>query len=191
MTRLKEGDLIPIPARLPEYDDRLRGIVGVSLAEIACKAAGVDEKPLGSGSIMARFAAVPMNSGFGVIQGFSAAASAVVSHLGFEAFVTEDSDVAGIVEGIGAGADVLLLADDERYVAMVPEIGFYVDNSPATALGFVTALEIMNGGLVGESVLVLGCGPLGVAASKALIERGAEVGLCDVVEARAQAASRG
>jgi len=190
MTRLREEDLHSIVGNLPDYDAHLRRTVGVSLRQIACRAAGVDETLMESLLNRVRFAAVPVSSGQGVIAGFSETVSAIVSHVGFDAFVTEASDVAGMAEGIESGADCLLAADDERFVAMVPGLRKVVDNSRATAQGFAAGLERMREGLEGESVLVLGCGPVGVAAAEALLERGAVVGLCDTVEERAVAALR-
>jgi len=43
MTRLKEEDLESIAGNLHEYDAHLERMVGASLGQIACKAAGVDE----------------------------------------------------------------------------------------------------------------------------------------------------
>ena len=83
-----------------------------------------------------------------------------------------------------------MLADDDRFVAIIPGRPDVVENSWATAQGFVTGLELMTGGLSGESVLVLGCGPVGVAATRALIDRGADVALCDIERERALAALR-
>jgi pyrrolysine biosynthesis protein PylD len=191
MTRLKEEDLEPIAGNLLEYDIHLKRIVGAPLRQIACYGAGVDESLMESLLGRMRFAAVPIRSGLGVIRGFSQAVVSIVSHLGFDAFVTEGSDVSGVAEGIERGADILLLADDERFVALVSGLRQVVDNSPATARGFVAGLELMKGGLEGESVLVLGCGPVGLGATTALIERGAEVALCDIRQGRARAAIRG
>ncbi|MCJ7627727.1 MAG: 3-methylornithyl-N6-L-lysine dehydrogenase PylD, partial [Longimicrobiales bacterium] len=190
MTRLKEDDIGPIARQLNDYDARLKRMTDASLRQIACRAAGVDEALRLDVLDRVRFAAVPVTSGLGVIGGFSGTVAAIVSHLGFEAFVTESCDVAGIAEGVERGADVLMLADDDRFVAITPRRKHVVDNSRATAEGFVAALELMKGGLAGESVLVLGCGPLGVAATKALIDRGASVSLCDIEQERALAVLR-
>jgi pyrrolysine biosynthesis protein PylD len=188
MTRLREGDLKAIEGQLDVYDSRLKRLTGASLRQIACHAAGVDEAWIKDVLDRVRIAAVPVRSGLGVIGGFSGTVTAIVSHLGFETFVTESSDVSGIAEGIERGADILLLADDERFVAITPGQNQVVDNSRATAEGFVAALELMKGGLAGESVLVLGCGPVGVAATNALIEGGADVAVCDLQQERALAA---
>jgi len=190
MTRLREDDIHPIPGRLDGYDASLRRMTGASLRQIACRAAGVDEALIMDALDRVRIAAVPVTSGLGVIGGFSRTVAAIVSHIGFETFVTESCDVAGIAEGFKRGADILMLSDDERFVAITPGRQQVVDNSRATAQGFVSGLEFMKGGLAGEWVLVLGCGPVGVAATKALIDRGASVALCDIKRERALAALR-
>ena len=190
MTRLKEDDIDHIARQLDGYDARLKRMTGVSLRQIACRAAGVDEALIIDVLDRVRIAAVPVTSGLGVIGGFSGTVAAIVSHLGFETFVTESCDVAGIAEGFERGADILMLSDDERFVAITPGRKHVVDNSRATAQGFVAGLELMRGGIAGESVLVLGCGPVGVAATKALIDRGADVALCDIRQERALAAVR-
>lgn len=190
MTRLKEGDIDQVSGRLDDYDVRLERMTGASLRQIACKAAGVDEALIEDVLARVRIAAVPVTSGLGLIGGFSDTVAAIVSHLEFESFVTESCDDAGIAEGIERGADILMLADDERFVAITPGREHVVDNSRATAQGFVAALELMKGGLEGESVLVLGCGPVGVAAAKALLDRGADVAICDIEQERALAALR-
>jgi pyrrolysine biosynthesis protein PylD len=187
MTRLKRDDIDWIPGRLADFDARLKRMTGASLRQIACEAAGVDEAPIINVLSRVRVAAVPVGSGLGVIQGFSHAVSAIVSHLGFDAFVTERSDEAGIGEGIERGGHILMLADEDSFVARIPGRQGVVDNSLATAHGFVVGLELMRGGLGGEWVLVLGCGPVGVAAAKALIDRGAQVALCDIEQERAHA----
>jgi pyrrolysine biosynthesis protein PylD len=187
MTRLKEDDIDPIRRNLGVYDARLMRMTGASLRQIACRAAGVEEDSILSILDRVRIAAVPVTSGLGVIRGFSETVAAILSHLGFGTFVTERCDVAGMAEGIERGADVLMLADDDRFVAITPARRQVVDNSRATAQGFVTGLELMKGGLGGESVLVLGCGRVGAAAAKALIARGASVSLRDIDQDRALA----
>jgi pyrrolysine biosynthesis protein PylD len=192
MTRLKEADVCPIAGNLAAYDAHLKRMTGATLRQIACKAAGVREELMVGALDQIRIAAVPISSGLGVIGGFSSTVATIVHHLGFEAYVTRSCDVAGIVEGSEGGAEggaqILMLADDHRFVAITPGQEGVVDNTAATALGFVAGLELMKGGLFGESVLMLGCGPLGVAAAKALLGCGAKVALCDTEKGRAAAA---
>ena len=190
MTRLEDRDIDHIARHLDEYDAHLKRMTGASLRQIACMAAGVDEALLVDLVDRVRIAAVPVSSGLGVIGGFCGAVAAIVSRLGFETFVTESCDIAGIAEGFEKGADILMLADDDRFVALTAGRRHVVDNTQATAQGFVAGLELMKGGVAGESVLVLGCGPVGMAAAKALIDRGADVALCDIQQERALAALR-
>ena len=190
MTRLEDRDIDHIARHLDEYDAHLKRMTGASLRQIACMAAGVDEALLVDLVDRVRIAAVPVSSGLGVIGGFCGAVAAIVSRLGFETFVTESCDIAGIAEGFEKGADILMLADDDRFVALTAGRKHVVDNTLATARGFVAGLELMSGGVAGASVLVLGCGPVGVAAAKALIDGGADVALCDIDHKRALAALR-
>jgi pyrrolysine biosynthesis protein PylD len=187
MTRLAQDDIDRIASALDDYDTRLQRMTGASLRQIACKAAGIDESMIVDLLDRARFAAVPVSTGLGVIDGFSGTVAAIVSHLGFEAFATEGRDDAGIAEALERQATVLMLADDEEFIARAPTGAFLVNNCWATAQGFVAGLELMSGGIAGESVLVLGCGPVGRAAAKALIDRGANVVLCDIDPDRALA----
>jgi len=190
MTRLQKRDIDHVARQLEDYDDQLKRQTGASLRQIACIAAGVDEELIERHLERVRFAAVPISSGLGVIGGFSDTVAAIVSFLGFDTFVTDECDVAGIARSLELGADVLMLADDDRFVALAPDSRLVVDNARATALGYVAGLDLMKGGVAGETVLVLGCGPVGVAAAKVLIERGAGVALCDIERERAVAARR-
>ena len=190
MTRLGSVDLDPIPGKLGRYDAELQRKAGLSLRQLACKAAGVQEELLERVMREVTVAAVPVTSGLGIIGGFSQTVVSIVVHLGFRGFVTEGHDVAGIAEALERGGDILLLADDERFVAVIPVQRRVVDNARATAQGFVAGLEAMSGGVAGATALVLGCGPVGVAGAEALLERGATVALLDTERDRALAAAR-
>ena len=190
MTRLRATDIDPIAGNLPAYDADLKRRTGLSLRQIACRAADIREEGLEKVMGGMTVAAVPVSTGLGEIGGFSQTVAAIVTHLGFRAFVTENRDVAGLAEGMERGGDILMLADDERFVAITPGRHQVVDNSRATALGFVVGLEAMNGGVAGAPVLVLGCGPVGMAGAEALLERGASVALFDTDRERALFVSR-
>ena len=190
MTRLREADIDPILGRLEGYEARLKWKTGASLRQLACRATGIEEALIMDLLDRVSVASVPVRAGLGLIGGFSGTVSGIVSHLGFRTFVTVSCDVAGMAEGIERGGDVLMLADDDRFVAIIPERRHVVDNTLATAQGFVAGLELMKGSLSGASALVLGCGPVGVAAAKALVERGAHVAIRDIQHDRVVAALR-
>jgi threonine dehydrogenase-like Zn-dependent dehydrogenase len=83
---------------------------------------------------------------------------------------------------------VLFLADDHRFIALNITKGCSVDDDPATADGYVTALEAAAGGFEGREVLVLGLGPVGRAAVRRLAARGAVVLVTEPAEERIAAA---
>ena len=188
MTRLRPAEMEPIPGNLARYDAELRRKTGLSLRQLACRANGIQEEEIQAVAGKVTVAAVPMSSGLGVIRGFSHAVAAIVAHLGFRVMVTHQVDVAGMAEAVERGGDILLVADDHRFIALTHGRHPLVDNAGATARGFVAGLEAMKGGVAGESVLILGCGPVGVAGAEALLARGASVTLLDTVRDRARSA---
>lgn len=178
MTRLKSADIEHLPTELGAYHDRLRQNVGMSLGELACRAAGVSPeagKPIGN----IRVAAVPVTSGEGVITHFSQTNVAIAQSLGFTAEVTEHTDIAGIAEAYQQHFDILLASDDDYFCAINLHSGKVMENSEATARGFVQGLAGLAGGLAGKPVLVLGCGPVGRAGIKAIVELGGRVRVYD------------
>ena len=90
--------------------------------------------------------------------------------------MTAQPDVRGMQAAVaGGGGRVLFLADDHRFIALNLARRCCVDDDPATADGYVTALEAAAGGLYGRDVLLLGLGPVGRAAARRLVQRGAPV----------------
>lgn len=182
MTRLRTSDIQDIAAGLPEYDRQLTSVTGLPLAALARKAAGLEEP----GDLRrTTFCAVPISSGLGVIEGFSATVCGIIVHIGFSASVAPLKDEPGMAFVRKSGASVTLRADDDHFVAELRD-GSLIDNTQATALAFVTGLDLMAGGCSGRAVLVLGCGPLGQAAAVALGALGARVTVFDPVERLAE-----
>jgi pyrrolysine biosynthesis protein PylD len=188
MTRLTSQDIRDIPAGLEAYDAELAVRIGCSLRALACRAVGLAEAELARLARGVRTAVVPMDGGQGVLPGFAEALVAIAARLGLEAWVTQP-DVGGLAEAYEQDAGILLTADDARFVAVNLRTRAVSDNSAATARGFVTALELLAGGLGGREVLVLGCGPVGRAAARRLLERGAAPSLYDVRSERARLAA--
>ena len=185
MTRLVADDVAEPERRLRQLDHSLLAVAELDLRALALSAAG--QAPTGDALGEALVAAVPMTSGEGPISGFCPAVAAILRHLGCKAWVTEDADVSGIHEATQAGAEVLFLADDARFVALNVRRGRCVDNDLATADGYVAALEAAAGGLGGRSALLLGLGPVGRAAARRLLARGADVAVVEPDEDRLRA----
>jgi pyrrolysine biosynthesis protein PylD len=127
----------------------------------------------------ATFACVPVTTGEGLISGFSECVAVILRHMGWRATVTTQADVRGIQEAVDGGAEVFFMADDHRFVAVNVRKGRCVDDDPATAHGYVTALEAAAGGLAGRPVLLLGLGPVGRAAAGRLLALGARLSVIE------------
>ncbi|MCP4219978.1 MAG: 3-methylornithyl-N6-L-lysine dehydrogenase PylD [bacterium] len=189
MTRLKVNDIENIAGYLEAYDKQLMTKTGRTLLGIACHAASIgggtiwEEKclPLTDSTTIG---VVPVKSGLGIIGGFSTVVKEILCHIGFNAFVTQKTDVAGTAEAVEKGARLMMMADDQRFVALDIHNGRLVDNTPAAAKGFMAGLDLMSGGLKGKTVLILGCGPVGRAAVSYALQMGAEVEVFDINRVR-------
>ena len=125
------------------------------------------------------FACVPVTTGEGLISGFSECVAVILRHMGWRASVTAHADVRGIQEAVDGGAEVFFMADDHRFAAVNVRKGRCVDDDPATAHGYVTALEAAAGGLADRPVLLLGLGPVGRAAAGRLLARGTQLSVVE------------
>jgi len=186
MTRLKTEDLREIGKMLPRYDRELLWKTRCNLREVACRAAGLEEKAFLSALPGLKAAVVPIQGGQGIIEGFTLTVGEILHHIGLPAFVTRQPDVAGLAEAIENGAPFIFLADDRQFVALNLACRTVVDNARATGKGFTTALSLMVSGLEGKPVLVLGCGPVGQEAVKTLFGLGAQVAVYDIVPAKSR-----
>ena len=180
MTRLKTNDLKGIPGQLEQYDNELLQKTGYTLRGIACHALDIHEEALQSVIDSVSVGVVPIRSGEGVVEGFCDTVKHIVQHIGFNAFVTQCTDVAGIAEAVGRNAEIIMMADELLFVALNIKNGRMADNADATGKGFVSGLDLMVGGLKGQEVLVIGCGPVGRSAALAAIIRGADVSVFDI-----------
>ena len=186
MTRLTETDVTALTRDLEAFESRLLEATGLGLRDLALRTVTDGDRCVQLHG--ARIAAVPMSSGDGVIPGFSACVVATLLHLGCDAWMTTQPDVRGIQAAVAQGATVLFLADDHRFVALNLTKACSVDDDPATADGYVTALETAAGGLEGRDVLLLGLGPVGRAAARRLASRGAKVLVVEPDQERVEAA---
>jgi len=184
MTRLYYDIVKDIPDSLRTLDESLLKSTGLNLFELAARAAGVESRVLSReiGNYVA--AVVPITSGQGIITGFSEAVNAILWHIGIESYITREPDVAGIGEALTSGADIFFAADDHKFLAANLNSSVVIDNSQATAAGFVQALaaaaEYRGANLQGEPVLVIGLGPVGSHAVCELEKLGARVRVFDI-----------
>lgn len=184
MTRLTSDVIKGIPETISSLDAALERVVGANLRHLACDAAGIRAEDICLESYTA--AVVPVTSGKGVITGFSQSVAAAVREIGMHAFVTENRDVTGMAEAYSSGADIIFMADDERFIALNTRARMFTDNIRSTAKGYVAALKSVAGSLTGRTVLVLGAGRVGTAATEYLLEEGADVEVADIVEDKAK-----
>lgn len=180
MTRLTTEDIQDISEELPAYESSLMEKTGCSLRQLACRAMEVSEKYVQASMEHTLVGVIPMTSGGGVLKDFCRTVADIVSHIGCRAVVTRRTDVSGIAEAVEKKADILLFADEDRFVALDMRQRKIVDNAEATGRGFVTGLRLMAESLKGRKVLVLGCGPVGQSAVKALAKTGCRISVYDI-----------
>ena len=180
MTRLRAEDIKNISQELKEYDQELLKKTGNTLKGIALHAIGLSDYEFEEIVKSFNICVVPLTCGQGVIKLFSETVSGIISHLGFHSFVAQNPDAAGIAEAFEKKSDIIFLADDDRFVAINLHTQYVSDNDEMTAKGFLAGLDLMAGGLKGKNVMVIGCGPLGGYAAKALVKAGVMVSVCDI-----------
>lgn len=178
MTRLLSADICHIARNLEDYNRELVAKTGCTLSQIAAHAVAGSESDIRCSA--ARVAVIPLTCGLGVIEGFARSVESIVNFLGFSAFVTDASDAGGVAEAVAKGAGVLMMADDNRFVAVNLTTGKVADNSEATGKGFAAALKLMAGGIKGKKVLIVGAGPVGRGAALALAGSGAVISVYDI-----------
>ena len=192
MTRLRSTDIKHIGHTLNDYDASLQKKTGYPLRGIAVQAAGISERAMEEGLKAHRVAVVPVATGEGILEGFVEAVCQILTHLGAEAFITTGTDVQGFAEAMEKGATVLFCADDDRFVALRFAPRKVVDNTEATARGFVTALDLMAGGLRERKVLVIGgAGRVGWKATSLLKDKGTQISVFDIDQLRLETLTRG
>lgn len=183
VTRLITEWILDMEEGCQRRDLELKEKTGLSLLELAAKAAGREPSELRrlSGDVLV--AAVPVTAGLGVIGQFAQSVAAIIRNTGFNCIVTEKSDINGIYEAYSSGADLIFIADDDRFLAINTKTNKIGENNLATAAGYVAALEAMMNKrsvkMKDAPVLVLGYGPVGKHAEEILLTKGAMVTVFD------------
>jgi pyrrolysine biosynthesis protein PylD len=151
---------------------------------VACQAAGIQEDLFQGLLESVRIGVIPITAGKGAITGFCEAITGINAHMGCESFITQATDVAGLTEAFEKKADIIMLADDHRFIALHTASGQIVENAAATGKGFVAGLSLMAGDLKKKNVLVIGCGPVGRSATAELVAMRARVSVNDINSTR-------
>ena len=179
MTRLITEWISDIETEIQIYDDKLKSQLRMNLCQLTAKACGITEEKFLEKMNHHAVAVIPITAELGVISGFSESVSAILKVMGAHVFVTKGANVDGIYEGLTKGADILFMADDDRYIGFNIKTGAVADNNIATAMGYVTALEQLAGDLRNKKVLVIGCGIVGRKAVSVLKEKDVDVYIYD------------
>jgi pyrrolysine biosynthesis protein PylD len=186
VTRLTTADIRTIADDLADYDADLVARTGHSLRGIACCAAGINEAQFDRTVGNLLVAVIPVTSGEGLIGKFCDAVKSISCHLGANTFITHATDVAGLAEAFEKKTDIVLMSDDDRFIALYTHRCRVIDNADATGNGYVAGLNLMTGGLKDRDVLVIGCGPVGFAAAESLVRTGARVSVYDIAPSNSQ-----
>jgi pyrrolysine biosynthesis protein PylD len=189
MTRLTSEHVKNIPANLLNYEQELMNKTEHSLLGIAKHALNIRNDVT---SVLSKTTAavIPITAGKGKILGFTDAVLGILTHIGINAYITKKTDVGGFAEAISEQADILFAADDNLFVAVNIRTHKISDNSICTGKAYVAALDLAVKGIKRKTVLVLGYGPVGQAATNELLDRRANVVLYDIDEVKIGHAKR-
>lgn len=185
MTRLTHDDVKDISENLQDLEDFLVNTTGRKIKNLACEAGGMWEHAVRPEAFSV--AVVPVTSGLGVISKFTESVRDIAIWMGFDAYVTDATDIAGFAEAVEKKADMILMADDDEFVAYNTEARKQADNSSCTAKGYIAALNAVAGTVIGKEVLVVGAGRVGSRACQFLKAKGAKVTVTDIDVAKSYA----
>lgn len=167
MALLTPEDLENINNQLQEADSAVRRVTGLDIK-------GICEDFYGTTPCCEKVGIVPVTSGNGVIGNFSASLHAITEYFGFESFVTDMPDVSGYYEAVRNGAQIILMADDNTFLAHNLKNGKIANNQPCTGIIYA---EIASRYLKTDSkdVLAVGLGKVGFPGVAHLVHKGFRV----------------
>lgn len=167
MALLTPEDLKNINKQLQEADSAVRRVTGLDIK-------GVCEAFYGTTPCCEKVGIVPITSGNGIIGNFSASLHAITQYFGFDSFVTGMPDVSGYYEAVRNKAEIILMADDNTFVAHNLKNGKIANNQLCT--GTIYA-EIASRHLKTDSkdVLVIGLGKVGFPGAAHFVHSGFNV----------------
>jgi pyrrolysine biosynthesis protein PylD len=161
MTRLKTEWMEGLIDNLVNSELKLKELTDCNYLDFAARANHLPLNDIRTATETELVAVVPITSGLGVIGRFSESVAAIIRQAGFNAFVTEKTDIDGLYESRLKNATIVFFADDNRFLGWHFRKNIISDNNISTARGFVEALECAAGSLQGKNIPVLGCGVVG------------------------------
>ena len=167
MALLTPDDLKNINAQLEKADSAVRRVTGLDIK-------GLCSDFYGTTPGFEKVGIVPVTSGNGIIGNFSESLHVITQYFGFESFVTSIPDVSGYYEAVKKGAEIILMADDNTFVAHNLKNGKIANNQPCT--GTIYA-EIAARYLKTDSkeALVVGLGKVGLPGAVHFVNKGFKV----------------
>lgn len=96
MTRLQTNDILKITDQLEDYNHELAAKTGHSLRQVACHAVEIAEPEALETISRTKVGVVPIQWGQGKIGGFCEATEGILKFLGFDAFITAQTDLSGL-----------------------------------------------------------------------------------------------
>jgi len=167
MALLTPEDLDNINRQLHEADSTVRRVTGLDIK-------GVCKDFYGTTPCCEKVGIVPVTSGNGIIGNFSESLHAITEYFGFDSFVTSMPDVSGYYEAVRNGAQIILMADDNTFLAHNLKNGKIANNQPCTGIIYA---EIASRYLKADSkdVLAVGLGKVGFPGAAHLVNKGFRV----------------
>ena len=141
MTRLTKENIRSIEATSHEWNRYLKTHTGLAYIDIASKVSGKSVAEIEKAAEEYTIRVVPITTGLGVIDFFSDSITAIIKTMDFSVKVTNNSDVDGLYEACKDEADIVFMADDNRYIALNLKNGRIGENDYATANGYIEILE--------------------------------------------------
>lgn len=172
MTRLISSWVSPMLDGMSAYNEALKRKIGVDLRGLTEDVFDTDESGMQKAAENTLVGVVPITQGEGIIGDFCDAVAAIIRSMGFNAIVTEETDINGIYEAQAKGCNVLFFADDIRYLALNIGSRKAADNNLCTVMGYIAVLDKLmkkhGKNMKNEEILILGYGILGKEATKLL-----------------------
>lgn len=167
MALLTPEDLKNINKQLQEADSAVRRVTGLDIK-------GICKDFYGTTPCCEKVGIVPVTSGNGIIGSFSESLHAITEYFGFDSFVTDMPDVSGYYEAVRNGAQIILMADDNTFLAHNLKNGKIANNQPCTGIIYA---EIASRYLKADSkdVLAVGLGKVGFPGVAHLVHKGFRV----------------